>query len=232
MGHEQSRGAWVELGQRSAARMPAASRRLRRIAGHLRSTRSANAAALGASRKPARTWQEQSGLKRPAVEAEALTEEAHVQQYGCTPGQMYQFDVNGFFVMKAHYSAEQVATLNAGVDELQRIPVEHAEYMRLGVAHPLLTAAQADPEHEVWSKGRQEQEDGRPPLRVDMGICGTDKWDLIVRDEQLRKLHRTLAGGATMLSATYFIEKLGPGAAGGPLHFGGYPRQRNFHYEL
>ena len=191
--------------------MPAAGRRLRRIAGHLRSTRSANAA---------------------AVEAEALTEEAHVQQYGCTAGQMYQFDVNGFFVMKAHYNAEQVATLNAGVDELQRIPVEHAEYMRLGIAHPALTAAQADPEHEVWSKGRQEQEDGRPPLRVDMGICGTDKWDLIVRDEQLRKLHRTLAGGATMLSATYYIEKQGPGAAGGGLHFGGYPRQRNFHYEL
>ena len=136
-------------------------------------------------------------------EAEALTEEAHVEQYGCTAGQMYQFDVNGFFVMKAHYNAEQVATLNAGVDELQRIPVEHAEYMRLGIAHPALTAAQADPEHEVWSKGRQEQEDGRPPLRVDMGICGTDKWDLVVRDEQLRKLHRTLAGGATMLSATY-----------------------------
>ena len=163
--------------------MPAASGRLRQIAGHL--LRSASTAPAA------------------AVEAEALTEEAHVEQYGCTAGQMYQFDVNGFFVMKAHYNAEQVATLNAGVDELQSIPVEHAEYMRLGIAHPALTAAQADPEHEVWSKGRQEQEDGRPPLRVDMGICGTDKWDLVVRDEQLRKLHRTLAGGATMLSATY-----------------------------
>ena len=28
------------------------------------------------------------------------------------------------------------------------------------------------------------------------------------------------------------IEKQGPGAAGGGLHFGGYPRQRNFHYEF
>ena len=196
--------------------MPAASGRLRRIAGHL-----LRSSGHSASTAPA-----------AAVEAEALTEEAHVEQYGCTAGQMYQFDVNGFFVMKAHYNAEQVAQLNAGVDELQSIPVEHAEYMRLGIAHPALTAAQADPEHEVWSKGRQEQEAGRPPLRVDMGICGTDKWDLVVRDEQLRKLHRTLAGGATMLSATYYIEKQGPGAAGGGLHFGGYPRQRNFHYEL
>ena len=36
---------------------------------------------------------------------------------------------------------------------------------------------------------------------------------------------------ATMLSATYYIEKIGPGAKGGGLHFGGYPKQRNFHFD-
>ena len=68
-------------------------------------------------------------------------------------------------------------------------------------------------------------------MRVDMAICGTTRFDAIVRDPILRKIHETLAGGAVMLSATYYIEKHGPGAKGGGLHFGGFPRQRNFHYD-
>jgi hypothetical protein len=110
----------------------------------------------------------------------------------------------------------------------QAIPVTHAEYTKRGIAHPALHAAQADPDHAVW---KQKDEGGLPPLRVDMAICGTTRFDAIVRDPILRKIHETLAGGAVMLSATYYIEKHGPGAKGGGLHFGGFPRQRNFHYD-
>ena len=41
-------------------------------------------------------------------------------------------------------------------------------------------------------------------------ICGSGKFDLIVRDPLLRALHQTLAGGNMYLSSTYFIEKRGP----------------------
>eukprot|EP01052_Picozoa_sp_SAG31_P015714 SAG31_NODE_1018_length_10354_cov_10.995514_2_plen_73_part_00 len=52
---------------------------------------------------------------------------------------------------------------------------------RVGVAHPSLHAAQADPMHEVWARGQADQTKGSPPRRVDMAICGTAKFDKIVR---------------------------------------------------
>lgn len=149
-------------------------------------------------------------------------------RYVLSPENAYQFDVNGFFVLRGHYGPEEVAEFNRGIDELQAIPVTHAEYTKRGIAHPALHAAQADPDHDVW---KQHDGGGPPPLRVDHAICGTARWDRIVRDPILRKIHETLAGGAVMLSATYYIEKHGPGAKGGGLHFGGFPKQRNFHYD-
>lgn len=44
---------------------------------------------------------------------------------------------------------------------------------------------------------------------VDRAICGTAKFDQIVRDPVLRAIHTELAGGACTLSATYYIEKQG-----------------------
>jgi hypothetical protein len=150
-----------------------------------------------------------------------------------TEEQKYQMDLNGFFLLKSHYTAQQVAEFHRGIDELQAIPVEHTSYAALGVAHPGLHRLQADPAHEVWQRDRAAQLAGQPPRRLDMAICGTDKLDQVVRDPVLRAIHTELAGGPCMLSATYFIEKQGPQPQDMELglHFGGFPRQRNFHYE-
>jgi hypothetical protein len=186
-------------------------RRLQRLSRHIVAATEARGAAVMAS-------------KSAAEEQTAAGEENEL-----SPEHAYQFDVNGFFVIKGHYSAEEVAEFHRGIDELQAIPVEHAEYTRLGIAHPALTVAQNDPDHEVWKQPGGEG--SPPPFRVDHAICGTTCFDRIVRDPVLRKIHETLAGGAVMLSATYYIEKHGPGAPGGGLHFGGFPKQRNFHYD-
>ena len=150
-----------------------------------------------------------------------------------TEQQKYQMDLNGFFLLKAHYSPEQVAEFHRGIDELQAIPIDHASYTEVGVAHPGLHGLQADSAHEAWKKDRAAQLAGSPPRRLDMAICGTDKLDQVVRDPVLRAIHTELAGGPCVLSATYFIEKQGPQPPDMQLglHFGGAPRQRNFHYE-
>ena len=67
--------------------------------------------------------------------------------------------------------------------------------------------------------------------RVDHAICGTDKFDRIVRDPVLTGIHTTLAGGPFFISATYYIEKVGP-APGGGLHNGGYPVDRDIYLRL
>ena len=127
---------------------------------------------------------------RAATAAAAASSSA--EGYELSAAHAYQFDVNGFFVLKGHYSPADVAEFNAAVDELQAIPVTHEEYTARGIAHPALTPAQADPQHAAW---KASQEDPNPPFRVDHAICGTDKLDKIVRDPVLRTIHETLAGG-------------------------------------
>ena len=96
--------------------------------------------------------------------------------------QRYEFDVNGYFVIKGHYSAAQVATFNAGIDELQAVPVSHAAYTALGIATAGGTgAAMLDPGHQTWHGAPLV---GRENNRVDMLICGTDKFDAIVRPDR------------------------------------------------
>jgi hypothetical protein len=63
-----------------------------------------------------------------------------------------------------------------------------------------------------------------------MGICGTARWDGMVRDRKLNAIHHELAGGACNISATYFIEKQGP-VPGGGLHNGGFPKDKNIFYD-
>ena len=52
------------------------------------------------------------------------------EHYKLSDEQKYQFDLNGFFVLKQHYDAAAVAEFHEGIDELQAVPVEHAEYCR------------------------------------------------------------------------------------------------------
>ena len=151
-----------------------------------------------------------------------------------TPERRYELDLKGYFVLKGHYDAAAVAEFHAAIDELQAIPVEYETYKKLGIASYFLAAAMEDPEHPVW-KG-EHRADRRPHPqtggvgRVAHAICGTDKFDRIVRDPLLKILHQTLAGGNFYISSTYYIEKWGP-ARGGILHNGGYPKDRHFHYE-
>ena len=146
-----------------------------------------------------------------------------------TEEQKYEFDLRGFIVLQNHYDNATVEKLNRGIDELQQIPCEHAEYTRLGVASDALARAMTDPNHESWAQKRAAMERGEPPRRLDMGICGTSLWDVMVRDQKLNAIHHELAGGACNVSATYFIEKHGP-VAGGGLHNGGFPKDKNIHY--
>jgi len=150
-----------------------------------------------------------------------------------TPEQKYQFDVKGYFVLKQHYDREAVEEFHAGIDELQAIPIDYETYKKLGIASYYLDKAE-DPEHPVWSGEHRGDRRLNPKTggvgRVDHIICGTDKFDRIVRDSNLNALHRTLAGGNFYISSTYYIEKWGP-ALGGKLHNNGYPKDRHFHYE-
>lgn len=200
---------------------PAQRRRLQRISGQM------NVVSPAAFTSPTR--RRENGGRAGVDPCGAAATLAADDEYVLSSEHAYQFDVNGFFVLRGHYNAADVAEFHRGIDELQAIPVTHAEYTKRGVAHPALHAAQADPDHDVW---QLHDDSAPPPFRVDHAICGTSRFDRIVRDPVLRRIHETLAGGAVMLSATYYIEKHGPGAPGGGLHFGGFPRQRNFHYDF
>eukprot|EP01051_Picozoa_sp_SAG22_P019117 SAG22_NODE_3427_length_1718_cov_3.228536_1_plen_289_part_10 len=192
-------------------------------------------------------------VRRPAAPASARSMPRNmpdVSAFELSAEQRYEFDVKGYFVLKAHYSPAQVARFHAGVDELQAIPLQHSAYTELGIASHHLAAAMEDPSHAVWQDAaaavagtvpadfelekkfgwpKEARDLSRPP-RVDHMICGTDKFDEIIRDPVLKALHRTLAGGNIYMSSTYFIEKLGP-AEGGFLHNNGFPKDRHFHYE-
>ena len=102
-------------------------------------------------------------------------------------------------MLRGHYPPESVARFHAGIDELQAIPLEYDTYKRLGIASFALAAAMEDPEHEVWDGSLQEE---GPLRRVDHMICGSDKFDEIIRDPALKALHQTLAGGNCYMSST------------------------------
>jgi ectoine hydroxylase-related dioxygenase (phytanoyl-CoA dioxygenase family) len=150
-----------------------------------------------------------------------------------SPEQKYQFDLQGYIVLKQHYDKDTVEELHAGIDELQAIPIDYQTYKKLGVASYALAAAMSDPQHRAWRGNHREDRRLNPETggvgRVDHAICGTDKLDRIVRDPVLKTIHTTLAGGAIFISATYFIEKVGP-VAGGGLHNGGFPVDRDIYY--
>jgi hypothetical protein len=153
-------------------------------------------------------------------------------EFQLSPEQKYEFDLRGYIVLKGHYDAAAVAHFHAGVDELQAIPIEYETYRKLGVSSYFLGAANADPEHPFW-KGEHRPDRAPSPAggvgRVDHALCGTEKLDPIVRDPVLRAVHTELAGGPVYISATYYIEKVGP-APGGGLHNGGYPIIRDIYY--
>ena len=154
-------------------------------------------------------------------------------QYELTPEQKYEFDLRGYLVLQQHFDAEAVAELHAGIDELQAIPIDYQTYTRLGVASYFLHNAMTDPEHPFW-KGEHRPDRAPNPAtggigRVDHAICGTAGFDRIVRDPVLTAIHTELAGGPIYLSATYYIEKVGP-APGGGLHNGGFPVDRDIYY--
>lgn len=171
------------------------------------------------------------------VDASQLTHARHARLFraayaGLTPAQRFEFDVRGYFVLKGYYTAEEVAMFNAGIDELQEVPVTHKNYTDLGLSLPggIPRDAARDPSHERWhGRALTELAAERQQNRIDMLICGTDKFDRIVRDPQMKAIHTELAGGQCMLSNNYYIEKHGP-CHGGGLHHGGFPKMRTFHY--
>ena len=151
-----------------------------------------------------------------------------------TPEQKYEFDLRGYIVLKGHYDEAAVAEFHAGIDELQAIPVDYETYTRLGVASYFLAAAMSDPEHPFWKGDHRPDRRPNPGTggigRVDHALCGTGRFDRIVRDPVMKSIHRELAGGPVYISATYFIEKVGP-VAGGGLHNGGFPLDRDIYYD-
>ncbi len=150
-----------------------------------------------------------------------------------TPEQEYRFDLDGYFVLKDHYAEDVLKELHAGIDDLQALPIDYKVYSELGVGHPAGAKAMQNPEHSVWKKELPENREGKLQRagigRVDHALCGTDKFDHIVRDAMLKSIHMTFAGGPVYVSASYFIEKIGP-SAGGRLHNGGYPVDRDIYY--
>ena len=146
--------------------------------------------------------------------------------------QKFEFDLRGYLVLRQHYDKDDVADFHAGIDELQAIPIEHETYRKLGVGHYLLAAAMRDPQHPGWH-GEHGSHRINPKTggvwKVEHALCGTDRFDRIVRDPVLRAIHTTLTGGPVFISATYYIERAGPSLAGG-LHNGGYPVDQDIHY--
>ncbi len=150
-----------------------------------------------------------------------------------SPEQKYEFDLRGYIILRQHYHQDAIAEFHAGIDELQAIPIEYETYKKVGVASYFLARAMEDPQHPVWQGDHSEYRPLNPETggvgRVDQALCGTDKFDRIVRDPILTSIHTTLGGGPFFISATYFIEKVGP-APGGGLHNGGYPVDRDIYY--
>jgi hypothetical protein len=144
-----------------------------------------------------------------------------------TPEQQYEFDLRGYIVLRNHYDADIVAQLHDGIDELQAIPVDYDTYRKLGVASIHQAEAMDDPKHECWNGNHSEG--GAKPSVINMSICGTDKFDVIVRDPILEDIHLALAGSTIFISATYYIEKVGLTPNAG-LHNGGFPPDRHIHY--
>ncbi len=150
-----------------------------------------------------------------------------------TDEQKYEFDLRGYLVLRNHYDADAVARFHAGIDELQAIPVDYNEYQKLGISSYYLGPANRDPEHPYWKGGNRDDRAPNPKTggigRGDHAICGTARFDPIVRDPVLRAIHTELAGGPVYISATYYIEKVGP-VRGGGLHNSGYPFMRDIYY--
>ncbi len=147
-----------------------------------------------------------------------------------TPEQQYEFDIKGYIVLRNHYDSDIVAQLHDGIDELQAIPVDYDTYKKLGVASYDLAPAMDDPNHEFWN-GRHSGSPKTAVWKVEHSICGTDKFDVIVRDPILEDIHSALAGSTIFISATYYIEKIGPDSSivcG--LHNGGFPPNRHIYY--
>lgn len=123
-------------------------------------------------------------------------------------------DLRGFLVLRQHFTPAQVAQFDAGVDELQAIPIDFEAYRSIGVASHSLAAAMEDPGHAFWTAGLNSHDVDsvalpeaqstavEPVRRVDMGICGTPLWDTIVTDPYLNGVHAELAGGPCNISAT------------------------------
>ena len=150
--------------------------------------------------------------------------------YKITPEQQYEFDIIGYIVLRNHYNADIVAQLHDGIDELQAVPADYDTYRKLGVASFHLAPAMEDPHHEFWSGSHSENNPDTPGVwKVEHSICGTDKFDVIVRDPILEDIHSTLAGSTIFISATYYIEKIGPAPSSG-LHNGGGPPDRHIYY--
>ena len=153
--------------------------------------------------------------------------------YALTPEQKYEFDLRGYIVLKGHYDEDAVRQFHAGIDELQAIPIDYDTYARLGVASYFLSPAMADREHPFWKGEHRADRAPHPETggvgRVDHALCGTDRFDAIVRDPAMKAIHTELAGGPVFISATYYIEKVGP-AIGGGLHNGGFPADREIFY--
>jgi hypothetical protein len=152
-----------------------------------------------------------------------------------TPEQKYEFDVKGYLVLKGYFDGDAIQEFHAGIEELQAIPIDFQTYRQLGVASHYLAEAMEDPNHRYWQNSRELEPQYYNPhtggvWRVDNALCGTDKFDRIVRDEALNDLHRTLAGGPVFISSVYYIEKQGPARLGGRLHNAGYPVDRSFRY--
>ena len=155
-------------------------------------------------------------------------------------------------ILRQHYSPESVRLFNEAIDEVQNVPVTFEAYSELGLAPGGAPGEPwRDPAHAAWHGRNLLGPEARPQNRVDNIICGTDKLDSIVRDHKMKEIHKVtapsafprcanvahtplagavaqeLAGGACMLSATYYIERHGPCDAGG-LHHGGFPKMRTF----
>ena len=150
-----------------------------------------------------------------------------------SPEQKYEFDIHGYIVLRRHYDGKALEDFHAGIDELQAIPIDYETYKRIGIASYFLASAMEDPDHPFWHGehriDRQPNPDTGGIGRVDHALCGTEKFDRIARDSILRAVHAELAGGPIMLSATYYIEKVGP-VRGGMLHNSGYPFMRDIYY--
>ena len=187
-----------------------------------------------AGQQPARKQPAPPRTLRPSADELSLkNEDGSMTAFDAlTPAQRFEFDVRGYFVLRGHYSPAQVAAFNAGIDEVQAVPMTHANYTRIGPMWPVPQdrAALDDATHAHWT-ARTVAEDAAERKQTSMSllIAGSTKFDPIVRDSLMKEIHRELAGGECMLSGNYYIEKHGP-CPGGGLHHGGFPRMRTFRY--